>query len=300
MRRVTATVIIACLLAPALALADTLEVYGQLQGKTILAPSALPPMPDWTVSDLPADKTNAIAFLEKEFSNKGVSAVQDGPSFVRLFPSGQWQAGLSNAPLRGAQLRIASNQQLMPAGAVNFPGTELSQVLDIYAELQKRTLLGPRFLPPQVVRFKNQCPLTWEESVYALETVLALNRIGTVDDGQAFVQVVPIGLLSQVDAHAPTPEPGARVFDPKKVPSIGYSAASRPQTKLERELERWRKDFSDFLGLNSTPNSSMQRLLELYANLTDKKAEPSKDYETQPIWFHVTTPLSRRELLYAN
>jgi hypothetical protein len=149
------------------------------------------------------------------------------------------------------------------------------------------------------VRFKTQCPLTKEELVYALETVLALDGISTVDDGQSFVQIVPMQLRSRVNTHAPTPESGTRLFNPKKVPTMGDWDTPRPQTKLERDLERWQKAFSDFLRLNSTRNSSMQRLLELYANLADKKAEPSKDYETQLVWFHVTTPLSKSELLYA-
>jgi len=140
--------------------------------------------------------------------------------------------------------------------------------------------------------------LTREELVYALETVLALNGLGTVDDGQAFVQIVPIQLRSQVNPHAPGAEPGTKLFDPKKVPSMGYSQP-RPQTKLERDLERWRKAFFEFMRLNETRNSSAQHLLELYADLTDKKAEPSKNYETSPIWFHVTTPLTKSELLYA-
>jgi hypothetical protein len=80
---------------------------------------------------------------------------------------------------------------------------------------------------------------------------------------------------------------------------MGDWDAPQPQTKLERDLERWRKAFSDFLRLNTTRNASMQRLLELYASLADKKAESSKDYETQLVWFHVTTPLSKSELLYA-
>ena len=94
-------------------------------------------------------------------------------------------------------------------------------------------------------------------------------------------------------------KPGTRLFDPKKVPTMGDWDTPRPQAKLQRDLKRWQKAFSDFLQLNSTRNSSMQRLLELYANLADKKAEPSKDYETQLVWFHVTTPLSKSVLLYA-
>jgi hypothetical protein len=72
-----------------------------------------------------------------------------------------------------------------------------------------------------------------------------------------------------------------------------------PQTKVERDLERWRKAFFEFMRLNGTRSSSAQRLLELYAGLADKTAEPSAKYESSPIWFHVTKPLSKSELLYA-
>jgi hypothetical protein len=40
-------------------------------------------------------------------------------------------------------------------------------------------------------------------------------------------------------------------------------------------------------------------LLELYADLTDKRAEPSKELGARPIWFHIEAPLTKRELLYA-
>jgi hypothetical protein len=290
---------VTCLLAPLMATAATLDIYGQLLGKTILAPSALPGLPDSIVSELPPDKTNAIAFLESEFSKQGISVVHDGPTFVRLFPNGQWQAGLSNAPLRGAQLRVSPSQERMPPSVVTFATAELTQVLDIYAAVKNRTILQPRSLPPTMVRLNTQSALTQGELVYAVETVLALNGIATVDDGQSFVQVVPIQARPQVSAHAPAPEPGTKLFDPTKVPTMGHSDPPRVQTKLERDLERWRRAFFEFIGSNGARNSSAQRLLELYANLSDKEAEPSKNYETTPIWFHVTTPLSKSELLYA-
>ena len=297
--RIQGFVAVTYVLAPLLASEVSVDTYTELMGKTFLAPSALLSLPDSIDSELPADKTNVIVFLEKEFSKKGISIVQDGPCFVRLIPGGEWQAELSSMPLRGAQLHASPSQQLIPAGAVNFPATELSQVLEIYSELKSRTILRTRFLPSPTIRFKNQCPLTREELVYALETVLALNGLSTVDDGQTFVQIVPIQLRSQVNTHAPTAEPGTKLFDPKKVPSLGYSHPPQVQTKLEHDLERWRKAFFDFIRLNGTRNSSAQRLLELYTNLTDKMAEPSKNYETMPIWFHVTTPLTKSELLYA-
>jgi hypothetical protein len=254
---------------------------------------------DSIVSELPSEKTNAIASIESEFSKRGIYIVQDGPSFIRLLPTGTWQAYLTNAPLRGAQLATSARQEVLPAGTVNFPGTDLTQVLGIYAEIKKRTILRTRFLPQPIVHLKNQCALTREELIYAFETVLALNGIATVDDGPAFVQVVPIQLRSRVNAHAPTREPSARLVDPGKVPTVGQYDLPRPQTKLERDLERWRKAFFDFIRLDTTRNSSAQRLLELYAGLTDKTAEPSTQYESSPIWFHVTTPVSKSELVYA-
>jgi hypothetical protein len=297
--RLIALVAVACLLTPLQASAATVDAYGELTGKAILAPSALPLLANTLDSELPSIKEEAISFLEKEFSKSGISVVQDGPHFVRLVPSGALNAALSNAPLRGAQLTVATNQELIPAGMVNFPGTDLGQVLSIYSELKNRTVLRTRFLPSPSIRFKNQCPLTREELVYALETVLALNGILPVDDGPSFVQIVPIQLQSKVDTRAPTAEPGSKLFDPKKVPSMGPANPTRAQTKLERDLDRWRRAFFEFLRVSETRNSSAQRLLELYAGLTDTKAEPSRDYEAMPIWFHVTTPLSKTELLYA-
>jgi hypothetical protein len=290
---------LACLLSPSLASAATVDLYAELTGKTILAPSTLPLLPNSVDAEIPTNKDDAISFLEKKFTQNGISVVQDGPHFVRLVPGAALNTMLTNAPLQGAKLLAATNQQLVPAGAVNFPGTDLNQVLSIYCELKDRTILRTRFLPSPSIRFKNQCPLTREELVYALETVLALNGICSVDDGPSFVQIVPAALRSQVDTHAPAAETGAKLFDPRKVPSLGAAEPPRPQTSLERDLQRWRNAFFEFMRVNPTHSSSAQRLLELYAGLTDKKAEPSKVYDNFPIWFQVTTPLSKGDLLYA-
>ena len=76
------------LLTPLLGVADTVEVYGNLSGKTVLMPSGLSPLPDSIIADLPADKTNAIAKIEGAFSERGLEVAQDGPHFVRVFPKG--------------------------------------------------------------------------------------------------------------------------------------------------------------------------------------------------------------------
>ena len=107
---------------------------------------------------------------------------------------------------------------------------------------------------------------------------------------------------SAVQAHAPTPEPGAKLFDPKKVPTLGASQSYRPLTdgeRLEQEFEQLRKAFYEYLHLPDPAKRSAQRLLELYAGLADKTAVQSTNFYGATIWFHVETPLTQSELRYA-
>ena len=309
------TLTLICLLAPLLAGADTLDVYGNLTGKTVLMPSALPDLPDSIVPDLPTDKTNAIATIEKALAEKGIEVVQDGPHFVRVFRKAV-RDFLTNAPLRGAELASAKghetaskDQEALPEGMIDFSGADVNQVLSIYALMRGRAILRPATLPAPVIRLKTVGRLTLEEALYAVETVLALNGISMVDDGAKFVQVVAMQERIYVKTNAPKPEPGAKLFDPNKVPAVGVSGPPRlavppkPRTdveRLEQEFERLRKAFYDFLHLpDPAKRPAAQQLFELYARLADKTAVASTNFDRIPIYFHVETPLTRSELLYA-
>jgi hypothetical protein len=297
-----------CFLAPLLAGADTLDAYGNLTGKTVLMPSALPRLPDSIIADLPADKTNAIAKIEGALSEQGIEVVQDGPHFVRVLLK-QARNPLIYAPLRGAELAASQGKEMLPPGMIDFRSADLNQVLSICAEMSQRTVLRPITLPAPTVSMRTQCYLTKEEVLYAFATVLALNGICMVDDGAKFVQVVPMWLRDQVKKAAPTPEPGAKVFDPKKVPSMGVSNSPRPPPpplrslneveRIEREIERLRKAFYDFMHPPDPSKPAGRRLFELYARLADKTAVPSPKFDGIGIWFHVETPLTKAELLYA-
>jgi hypothetical protein len=178
----------------------------------------------------------------------------------------------------------------------------LDQVIPLYASLSHRTVLRPAILPRTVVNLKTRFPLTREEAVYALETVLAFNGICVVEDGASFVQMVPMAQRGAVKAEAPKPEPAATLFDPDEAPSKGVSDPGRPLTKVERakrELERLKQACYDFMHLPDPRERCPQRLLELYACLADKTAVLSKDHDGTPIWFQIQTPLSQSELLYA-
>jgi general secretion pathway protein D len=82
-------------------------------------------------------------------------------------------------------------EQIIPAGEINFPATDINQVLSIYGELVNRTILRPTALPAQLITLKTQTPLTRTEAIQAFDTVFAMNGITTINVGDKFVKVVP-------------------------------------------------------------------------------------------------------------
>ena len=93
-----------------------------------------------------------------------------------------------------------SPEETLPAGTINFPATDLNQVLQIYSELVGRTVLRPTTLPAPTITLKTQTPLTRHEAIQAFDAVLALNGIAVVNVGEKFVKVVPTGQAGQIGA----------------------------------------------------------------------------------------------------
>jgi general secretion pathway protein D len=84
----------------------------------------------------------------------------------------------------------ASTEETIPAGNINFQGVDVSQVLDVYAQLVGRTVLHAGLPTAQIV-LKTETPLTKTEAIQALQAVLALNGISVINVGEKFVKVVP-------------------------------------------------------------------------------------------------------------
>jgi general secretion pathway protein D len=91
-------------------------------------------------------------------------------------------------------------EELLPAGTINFPATDLNQVLQIYAELVNRTILRPTTLPAPTITLKTQTPLTRREAIQAFDSVLALNGIAMINVGDKFVKAVPVAQANQEGA----------------------------------------------------------------------------------------------------
>jgi len=134
------------------------------------------------------------------------AAVPPGPSLPIPVPAAALPPGVA-AP--GEQLMAitpsasatnAPAEEMVPAGTINFPATDLNQVLQIYAELVGRTVLRPTTLPAPTITLKTQTPLTKREAIQAFDAVLALNGISIINVGDKFVKVVPATQGGQVGA----------------------------------------------------------------------------------------------------
>jgi hypothetical protein len=279
--------------------ASTLDTYGSLVGKTVLIAPGIPRVPDSLSADLPVDKTNAIARIEGEFEKIGIAVVQDGPHFIRLLPQRDRDALLKAVPLGGNEAQSDAEREILPSGTVNFVQTQLSQVLVIYCALSHRTVLRPAVLPYPSIHLKTTCPLNRREVVYALTTLLGMNGIAVVEDGEKFAQVVPLALRDQVKCQAPKPEPNAKLFDPKNISAVGVSPPPAPTSSIERKFEQLRRAFYAFINYKGPPARQAFHLLELYAEFRNKTAVASQQFDGIGIWFQVQTPLSASELIYA-
>ena len=285
--------------------------------KTILRSSELPdPAADSIASDLPAEKTNAIAKIEQEFASGGnVWRWSAGwTTLCSYFPhQSVGVSPLTNVPLRGAELAlpaprkesqtagksIPAKAMAAPEGMIDFANADLNQVIDIYGMMVNRTVLRPAFSAPPAIRLRTTGRLSMEEGIYALETVLALNGILVVKDGEKFVQMLPLREAGSVKAAAPKAEPSAKLFDPVDVPSVGISVKTTPSpTPVADKIEDLRKQFLAFMHYPKPAERPAGRLLELYAGLTDKTAVKSR-LDGVYVIFRGLNALTREELIYA-
>jgi general secretion pathway protein D len=80
----------------------------------------------------------------------------------------------------------------IPTRMINFQEADLSQIFELYALLTKRTLLKSPQTPANVkVSLRNETPLTIDEGIDALNTILGLNGIAMVPQGEKFIKAVP-------------------------------------------------------------------------------------------------------------
>src|ERR1041385_1657676 len=156
-----------CFLSSSLAAADLLDAYANATGKTLLISSSLHRM---MTPDLPADKTNAIEIIEKEFSSQGIAVLHDGPHFIIVVPQRQRESLTNVLKLRGEELASADAQKSARLGAMDFSNIDPETVVEFYARLSGRTVLRRMLPPASLIRLKATSSLSRDEAIYAIAT----------------------------------------------------------------------------------------------------------------------------------
>lgn len=70
-------------------------------------------------------------------------------------------------------------------------GDSVDSVLALLEKLTNRSVLRPQGLPGPLFNFTSQRPLSVEERIIAIESLLALNGIAVIEQGDLFLKVVP-------------------------------------------------------------------------------------------------------------
>ena len=204
---------------------DPIDLFQHLAGKTVLMPSDLA-RPTQPLPELGTNQADAAAKLESYLLTNGITAIHDGPRFLRLLPTRRVDELLTNAPLRAQQLKPSSDSNTIPAGMITILNVNIDDILAIYAELRNRTILRPAKLPHARLNLKTETALTLQEAVYAMDTVLALNGLSVVEDGIKFVQLVPASQKASIKPNAPPADLSAELVNPKEMPYWGWTNRS--------------------------------------------------------------------------
>lgn len=160
------------------ALDEVISLYAEFMQRTVLRPPlAKNPV---TLRAEAANQAEAAAVVARSLADKGLTNILDGNKFVMIVPVER--ASMANP--HSAQLEFppavpttpksgSSPEEIIPSGTINFPGTDLYQVLSIYAEMIGRQFDRNADFPwrGKTIFLRTQSPLTKEEAIYALDTV---------------------------------------------------------------------------------------------------------------------------------
>ncbi len=216
-----------------------------------------------------------------------------GPAFGTLPGAAGTPAGTP-----GATAAAATNAEpVIEAGLINFPAVDISQVLQIYAELVGRTVLRATALPAQQITLKTQTALTRSEAIQALDSVLAMNGITMVNVGDKFVKAVQQGTVVTEAALFNTKDPSKLPEADQYVAQIVQLNYARP-TEVLPALQPFAKIPNSILALDNSqmliirdyaPN--VKRMLELIKAI-DVIAPMDYDSEVIPIKYALASDIS--------
>ncbi|MEC7881590.1 MAG: hypothetical protein VYB35_01665, partial [Verrucomicrobiota bacterium] len=167
---------------------------------------------------------------------------------------------------------------------VNMP---IEQFLKIYADYVNRTILRQAALPNLNVTLEAQTPLTVEEAIQAMDSVLSLNGYTTIPVGEKFITFVPSAnalqegaAFSTVTSAAELPEANQFITHISQLKHILPSEAVPMLTPMAKNPAGIvALDVSKTLVLRDN-SSNIKRMLELLERIDIK---PDEDFKLKVI-----------------
>jgi len=175
-----------------------LFLFSQFSGETLLpSPRLLNASFDLKVGT--GGPGDAARKLRKALVTNGITTVWTGGDFAMVVPEAEAPAARILASKFKSLQPTESRSGLFPGRTIiNFPDTDLSEVVKLYADLTGRRLDQTQPLPALSgkVNFTTQAPLNTDACIHATEMLLALHGLRIVPVGS---DTFRIGLLSGDD-----------------------------------------------------------------------------------------------------
>lgn len=199
-------------------LSEYLHLYQELARRTLIRPTSLPTARMGGLYSKDAVMAaDVVKAMDQELGKSGIVMVPDGNKFVVAVVSGmevkstmaklrevrEFAAFIertrSQSPAASAvQVSPASAQkpgpveQLeIPAGMINFPNTDLAQILPIFGHLTGRVVIQPAVMMSPTIALVTHSGLRQEEVTYAMAAAFAVNGFSVAAAGEKFVLVFP-------------------------------------------------------------------------------------------------------------
>jgi hypothetical protein len=170
-----------------------LFLYSQLSGRTLIRSPRLP-AEFFDLQFGAVGPEDAAHRLKLALRAKGITTIEDGEKFLLVVPTSEASTVRQLATEIKSSARDIGRPELFPGGAfINFPNTDLSQVVKLYADLTGRPQDQSPSLPSnRTVKFTTQTALSREECAYALETLMRWRGVKLVPLGNGLARFVPV------------------------------------------------------------------------------------------------------------
>jgi hypothetical protein len=264
---------------------QVLAVYQKLAGRTLLRSSRIPRAELTIAPTNTPSKFALLRGLETALAEQGVMiqphrdkfalVATRAADFEKVKPE-LWDtiAALGSEDSASNQSHETGPAEFAP-GMINFPGTDINQVLRVYEELLGRTIVRRSTIPISVFSLRTETALTRTEAHYAFAATLALNDISVLPAGDKFLLMFMTWDRQEISNML------ARI-KPRAVTTNSPSSTNSPITA----------------GSLQFPGTRLDDLARIYEHLLGQRVEIAASNPVPVLFLHNQSALSKEEALY--